>query len=670
MPQNQEVRLPAAIGERLLEIADYQRPYAWERKQLEDLWEDLDLLGPTRMHYAGTLVLRAVVLPNGSVKESMSDDGTTLQHCEVVDGQQRLTTCLVLLDRTRRRLLELEAGGYGLAGVVARKLRDTYGMASVNGALVPKLRLGSGLNDYWVNVVLGNQHHVGPKLLAGQERLKEATAYYDVKLDRLTENVDPQVRFERLNELQRRITAGLGFLVYEVQSIADVGVIFETLNERGRPLTELEKTKNYLLYLSGSIPDARSDQLAKEINEAWSAIFTNLAGEARGTDDQLLRAHWLSTQSPDTRAWKRIDSIKARFDRSRYVSAKTRLMPPVRGVADQEKAWDQLFADVGAYVRSLRNCSFFLSEMFDPQADFDSFTSESERVRRRSAALRRSGVVALYRPLLFAARLRYPTDGTLYADLVDICERYSARVFVIEQRRANAGESRLLRLAHELHNGTDPQRILEQLRAVMWRYASDDSVRATVESTQQNWYGRRGHKYFLYEYELSLMSPHEELPLLSFFTDAAKEQRTTEHILPQHPNDDAACWWNHFTRQEHGNLVHALGNLALTYDNSAYSNKCFRAKRGEPLAPGKIAQTCYAQGKLHQEQRLALHAEWTPESIRQRQQELADWALQRWAVASPRIADAVDEDIEIESEGTEEDDVTLAAASPAPAETG
>ncbi len=83
MPQNQEVRLPAVVRDRLLVIADYQRPYAWELKQLNDLWEDLDLLGPNRTHYAGTLVLRPLRLdgdPNGPIKESLSDDGTTLQH--------------------------------------------------------------------------------------------------------------------------------------------------------------------------------------------------------------------------------------------------------------------------------------------------------------------------------------------------------------------------------------------------------------------------------------------------------------------------------------------------------------------------------------------------------------------------------------------------------------
>jgi hypothetical protein len=665
VPQTQEVRLPDVVSNRLLEIADYQRPYAWGKKQLEDLWEDLDLLGPTGTHYAGTLVLRDIPSEDGSTKTSMGDDGETLRHCEVVDGQQRLTTCLLLLDRIRRALEALEHDGAEAAGAVARRIRTTYGLVSVDNALVPKLKLGAGLNAYWVDVVLGEQAFVGPALIAGQQRLKEAVAFFDAKLSAVTKDVPAEVQLTRLKELQRRVTAGLGFLVYEVRSAAEVGVIFETLNERGRDLTDLEKTKNYLLYLARSIPDARSAQLADQINEAWASIFTNLAREAGDADEQLLRAHWLATVNPDRNAWKRIASIKARFDRSNYVSGSARLIPSGRAGKDQAEAWDELFDEVGDYVRTLRDCSFFLSEMFDPQAAMDAFGTDRKKVLLRSGALARSGVVALYRPLLFAARLRHPDDGAFYAELVDLCERYSARVFVIEQRRTNAGEPRLLRLAHDLYSGADPQHVLGEVRAVLWRYAPDERVRETLQSTAENWYVRRGHKYFLYEYERSLLAPHEELPPLSSFTDAAKEQRTTEHILPQNPKADADCWWDHFSEQQHAELCHALGNLALTLDNSAYGRKCFADKRGVSLGPGQHSETCYAQGKLHQEKELALYDEWTPSTIRDRQARLAEWALSRWAVSPPGAQELREQDVDIENEGTVDDELVLAGSAEA-----
>lgn len=671
MPQqNQEVRLPAVVNDRLLVVPDYQRPYAWSTKQLDDLWEDLDLLGRVnrpgaRPHYAGTLVLRDVPSAEGEgAVTSQDDDGNVLTHCEVVDGQQRLTTCFLLLDRVRRRLEVLAADGVEGAAGVARGLRSRYGFVSVGNAPVPRLRLGAEMNPYWTDVVLGEQVHVGPPLLAGQQRLDEAKDLFDKKIDAIVAGVDGDVQLERLKDLQGRVTHGLGLLVYEVESLADVGVIFETVNERGRSLTDLEKTKNYLLYLVRTIQDGRADQLAEKINVAWAYIFRNLAREASGMDDQLLRAHWLVTQSPVLRDWKRMASLKARFDRSQYVSGETRIVPPSRPAADQEAAWDRLAEEVSSYVETLRQCSFFLDDMFSSEEGFEAFTPVDRAVvRRRSGALRRSGIVALYRPLLFAARLAHPADGAFYADLVQACETYSARVFVIEQRRQNAGEVRLLRLAHELFLGTrTPEQTLDGVYTVLRRYADEDQVRATLTRLDADWYHRRGHKYFLYEYERGLLAHPDLLQPLQHFTDQAQEQRTTEHVLPQKPYDDERgdCWRHAFSPEEHKALVHSLGNLVLTYDNSSYSNKCFAAKRGAPALAGEQPRRCYAQAELLQERELAHVEDWTPAALEARQQRLAQWALARWHVPAPTGEVAEMEDDDIEPEGSAQDQVEVA----------
>ncbi|PXW31284.1 UNVERIFIED_CONTAM: uncharacterized protein with ParB-like and HNH nuclease domain [Williamsia faeni] len=647
MPQNEPVSLSSVVNDRLLHIPDYQRPYAWEKKQLDDLWEDLDLLGPIATHYAGTLVLRAVVTSAGSLETSTDDLGDTLTHFEVVDGQQRLTSCFILLDRIRRRLLQLPATAAPSAPGVADNLRRKYGTVSVSNVETPRLRLGKELADYWLDNVLGDSIYVGPALILGQRRLQRAAEIFDGKLADLERGVDPQTRFERLRELQRRVTSQFGFLVHEVQDLAEVGVIFETLNERGRPLSELEKAKNYLLYLARLIPDGRSEQLAVKINAAWADIFRNLSTDD-GLDDQLLRAHWLTTQDPDRKNWRRVASLKTRFDRSQYVTGQTRLAPVENAADDNDAAWDQLNSDISDYVKTLRDSSYIMRDMFDASAGFEGFATTAERSRSRDAgqALQRSGIVAPYRPLLIASRLKYPTDGEFYANLVDLCERYSARVFVIQQRRTNTGEPTLLRLAHALYDGTKtPDAVIAEFEALLWNYASDSEVASTLESTDQNWYYRRGHKYFLYEYERSLMKAGDQLPKLVDLSDASGPNRTTEHILPQNPNPKAKCWSKAFTIEEHAALHHSLGNLALTLDNSSYGNKCFSEKRGTALGPGVQASTCYAQGNLRQEQELATYQEWTPSAIRARQKHLAAWALRHWAVKppAPQALTAVDE---------------------------
>lgn len=69
--------------------------------------------------------------------------GTTLRHCEVVDGQQRLTTCLLMLDLVRRRL-EVLGSNAEHAAAMAATLRANYGLVSIDNAKQPRLRLGAG----------------------------------------------------------------------------------------------------------------------------------------------------------------------------------------------------------------------------------------------------------------------------------------------------------------------------------------------------------------------------------------------------------------------------------------------------------------------------------------------------------------------------------------------
>ena len=201
MSQDQEQRLPKIVSERMLEIADYQRPYAWGRKQLHDLWEDLDLLGSHGTHYAGTLVLRNAVDDNGAPREILSDDGAVLQVCEVVDGQQRLTTCFILLDQVRRRLEELELKGLSAAGPMARRIRETFGVVDVGRVPQTRLSLGAGLQRYWAETVLGDETYVGPALDAGQERLRTAVTFFEDKIATLAADVADEILLDRLRDL-------------------------------------------------------------------------------------------------------------------------------------------------------------------------------------------------------------------------------------------------------------------------------------------------------------------------------------------------------------------------------------------------------------------------------------------------------------------------------------
>jgi uncharacterized protein with ParB-like and HNH nuclease domain len=87
------------FNKRLFRIPDYQRGYAWTESQLDDFWQDLNRIPAGRNHYMGQLTLEAV--PK-TAWEKWDEDiwlitGRSYKPFYVVDGQQRLTTAVILL---------------------------------------------------------------------------------------------------------------------------------------------------------------------------------------------------------------------------------------------------------------------------------------------------------------------------------------------------------------------------------------------------------------------------------------------------------------------------------------------------------------------------------------------------------------------------------------------
>jgi hypothetical protein len=83
---------------KILQVPDYQRGYAWERRHCDELLEDLEFLVAGKEHYTGCLVLH-------KQNEAVRDDGGQRHEVyHIVDGQQRLATLVLLLDAIRAKL--------------------------------------------------------------------------------------------------------------------------------------------------------------------------------------------------------------------------------------------------------------------------------------------------------------------------------------------------------------------------------------------------------------------------------------------------------------------------------------------------------------------------------------------------------------------------------------
>lgn len=649
--------LKKVLDDKTFVIADYQRPYAWTDKQLGDLWGDLDLLGDGE-HFAGTLVLRET----GQKKTTAS--GETLKEYEVVDGQQRLTTVTILLTRLAKALDQVHGlADDALADGVHEAKRQIGSLVRIQllGTQEPRLQLGADLRGFWRDHIVGDLPAPSDPI-ASARRLLRAAAFFDQRLQELVEDAEPDVAAGRLLDLRRRVTSGLQLLVYPIKSTAEVGVIFETLNDRGLLLTDLEKIKNYLLYLASHLDDFRRTKLADLINERWSGIFKNLAGLPSDSEDRLLRSHWLATQEPNIRLWNRSESVKKKFPRTRYVHGSQRLRDDEGGTTvDPEAVRQSLFEDVSDYVDKLWQCSAFLRDLEGSSKAFATSTADPadvERAARNSQALVRSGVVAQFLPLLFATRLASPASASDYADVLASCEIFAARVFAICARRSGAGRQALAGLAHQVFDGTTSiANAAARVGSLTWEYAPDNLVRSNF-TVATNWYVRSSHKYVLYEYELSKGKTAAVLKPFETFTKSF--EKTTEHILPRNPKeideDDpkfTGSWRDTFSEDERKSHTHALGNLVLTMDNGSYSNKEWVEKRG---ATGQTDPPCYFTAALASEREVAEKwTTWTTKSVEDRLAAITEWAVkERWPASGPATSEpAVDDPVD-DADGEDE----------------
>lgn len=83
-----------------------------------------------------------------------------------------------------------------------------------------------------------------------------------------------------------KVISGLLFDYREVDSSLDVQMIFETMNNRGKPLTVLEKLKNRLIFLQ-----SENSELCKDINKQWGAIYQYLGKNESLNENRLVADH-------------------------------------------------------------------------------------------------------------------------------------------------------------------------------------------------------------------------------------------------------------------------------------------------------------------------------------------------------------------------------------------
>ena len=615
---------------RLFRVPHYQRSYAWEQQQVEEFLDDLDLLDSSRYHYTGTIVL----YQPDDARQSMDNEGNSYLETDIVDGQQRLTTVVLLLNELSKALRAYDTSAV-LADGISRRYVVT---ADIDEQPPHKLSLNDDTDFFFKNSVLPDDQGVeGEPVMAGR-RLTSARKQISGYLNDRGRNGTDHERW--LRELHGKITTRLHFNLYEVEWAGEVGVIFEVMNDRGKQLTDLEKVKNYLLYAASSLGVSQDnrDKLAYAVNDAWGTILRDLMSAGLGSpanENQLLRAHWLMEYDPQPRRWDGSKSIRRRFD----LRAKER--------------HSELLGELHRYVEGLRaSCTAFCDALRPARSSafsaFSSLGAVKSDVVLWNSNLVRIGLTAVFLPLLMAVRMRWPSEPRKYLEVLKLCEVLAFRTYRVARYYTSYRQPAMFRLAFDVaHGEVDFDEACRQLRGhygnMQLRRAFDAFTNAKSLHSLYEWSSLR---YFLYEYEQHLALSLGGSPKVDWTQITGGD--TIEHVLPQ-SIDNQPYWQERFDPQTHREYRHDIGNLTLTKSNPHLGTKAFPDKKGAAHAENR----CYANSLLLVERDLTRWGDWTTDSIDERRARLLGWAGKRWHIDFGSTIEDVHEEQSVDDEDDE-----------------
>jgi hypothetical protein len=179
-----------------------------------------------------------------------------------------------------------------------------------------------------------------------------------------------------------------------------------------------------------------------------------------------------------------------------------------------------------------------------------------------------------------------------FCELLEKIETFIVRTYIIEQKSADTGRSRVYPLARRLHYDTkeivpdsisplDADGVIARLERYTHSYCSDSRLESTLgESDIYRYYGSRKSelRLLLSIYESYLEQEEEEIQFyLEDIVSNKNDRFSIEHVWPQTPKegfDEATTELVH----EH---KHRLGNLALMTpeDNAVKGNDPFDEKK-------------------------------------------------------------------------------------------
>ncbi len=281
------------------DIPPYQRKYVWSKEaHWQPLWSDiLETTGTIQKLLQDRIIASKQVNPNlidghffGSLITKLKGTSGHINLRTVVDGQQRITTLQLLMAAMIDVFRENGIDKYSIQ-------LTNYVVNSSSAQLTTQhnLKLDPQVGDYQTFSEIMNACQNNESVSKSLSKLSECYYYYRDEVEQFIQQSGSHWE-ARSEALYLTLLHGIRFVEIQLDPNENEHKIFETLNARGKPLTEYEKSKNYILSVATDCSDTDYEIYNKFLDRYDDGPFWSRAARQPrfdGSRIELFFRHWV-----------------------------------------------------------------------------------------------------------------------------------------------------------------------------------------------------------------------------------------------------------------------------------------------------------------------------------------------------------------------------------------
>jgi uncharacterized protein with ParB-like and HNH nuclease domain len=628
------------FSENLFRIPDYQRGYSWTEKQLKDFWTDIEQIEEGRNHYTGVITLEDVP------KETYSrwDDDLWIiksRHYKpyyIVDGQQRLTTIIIFI----QSILELVKDEEYLNYTPIEDIRKRFIFDSKDGGISRAYIFGYEKDN-------PSYEFLKTKIFLEQSDFHSTLeeTIYTHNLLAAKEFFYSQLKELSITEIENyytKVTQHLLFNIYAISEDIDVCVAFETMNNRGKPLSHLELLKNRLIFLSTKfkVDVEEKSKLRYVINESWKTVYHYLGKNKDRSldDDNFLMTHFFLRFGSelfidDDGDYNGIWEYRHEDEYQNYLLNKRFTIKRLIHVDNDIKDILTL-QEIYDYAKDIKRVVEMFYYIFNPN---NSNFTDKEKIsleRLRRLAQSRSSQGLSDRLILIVAIFLNEKDSDKRQQILEIIEQ----IEFIDAISPYMSGIESIDFTEQSIKYVNKHITLSSLISKFEKYRNDVYKKVKFDQIFSEWGKRRGYfgwkgaRYFLFEYEIFLKEQSKTNREKLSWNEYVKENyrsdfNTIEHIYPQKVSYE--CWkapYKDYSIPQRNILKNSIGNLVPLSrpKNSSLGNKCFSDKKVNDINKIGYIYGCYSENEIAQNE------QWTAQEILLRGIKLLEFMENRWKI--------------------------------------